>query len=233
MKEEEGASGGKTCWRPRLLVVVVPCFLFFLSMFVTVPLAVQVVVELVCVSMGEADCNCSRVSSRASVINLSASLALSIPTFLLSGLYGSIADRYGRKICVLLPLCGYLCYTVLLVYIQVKKPERFAELIIGCAALMGCTGSFATFQMAIFSYAADITSSSRDQRGVVYSLLEACLFFAKIVGSLSAGLYAQAFGFVVPLAFAVVLCLLGIVWVALPRRRRSARCAEFEVVGVG
>lgn len=208
-----GGGGGRPFWRPRLFVVVVPCFCFFLAMFVAVPLAVQVVVELSCLSLGAEDCNSSAVSSRASVINLSSSLALSIPSFLLSGLYGSIADKYGRKVCIVVPLLGYLLYTIVLVYIQLYQPRYFAELIIGCAAIMGCTGSFAVFQMAVFAYAADITTTCREQRGNVYSLLEACLFFAKIVGPLSAGLYAQSHGFLLPLVFSACLCTLGILWV--------------------
>ena len=209
-----------TLYRPRLAWIVVPSCLYFLALFVTVPIAVQVLVAVVCESMQEEDCNSSRVSSRASVINLYFSLCATVPSFLLSGLYGSVADVYGRKICILIPFFGYLGYTCALLYVDAYRPAYYLPLFLGSALLVGLTGSFAAFQMAVFSYAADITQRNavtRSRRGVVYSLLESCLFFAKIVGPLSAGLWAQAYGFRVPLGVAVFLCCAGIAWsIAMP-----------------
>lgn len=214
--EDNTKSGSlsQVYYRPRLFWIIVPSFIYFLALFVTVPIAVQVLVAVVCDTLGEDDCNCSRVSSEASLINLYFSLAANIPAFLLSGFYGSLADVYGRKFCIIVSMSGYLIYAVALLFIEVYRPVYYKAIFIACAFVLGATGSFAVFQMAVFSYAADITHSAREKRGVIYSLLESCLFFAKIVGPLSAGLWAQAYGFKAPLIVAVLLCCTGILWAA-------------------
>ena len=54
------------------------------------------------------------MSSRVARINLVLGLTNTVPAFLLSGFYASVADRYGRKLCMVLPTLGYSTYVAML-----------------------------------------------------------------------------------------------------------------------
>jgi len=186
-------------------------------------------------------------------INLVLGLTNTVPAFLLSGFYASVADRYGRKFCMVLPTLGYSTYVaMLLVQAWRRSTGRPVSLAMleTCTAVglgsLGLSGSFSTFQMALFSYAADFTAleaaapadsaapvaapaagaaaSTRAAstaarappataatgdatRGVVYSFIEASLFFGKTAGPLFSGLYAQGHGFVGPLLVSAAMCV--------------------------
>jgi len=150
--------------------------------------------------------------------------ANNVPAFMLSGFYASVTDRYGRKWGMLTPFLGYMVYVSILLYITLRPPETLEQttLITSFAAFfLGLSGSFATFQMASFAYAADITVAKVEERGYVFSLIECCLFLAKIVGPIGAGAWAQKFGFIEPLAFSLILAFSGAVFVCfLPEKPR-------------
>ena len=69
----------------------------------------------------------------------------------------------------------------------------------------GLSGSFSAFQMAAFVTQL-ISPTKIWPRGLVYTLLEASLFFGKVIGPSSSGFYAQYFGFKVPLMFIITSC---------------------------
>jgi MFS family permease len=210
----------KKRYRPRLAMAVVPCFLFFISMFVMIPVCAQLQIAFVCQAIqGGEDCDNAHVSARTGRIALITQLAQSIPAFLLAGTYASIANRYGRRICLIIPMLGSAVFALILLAIlwatNNGKHFSISELTLyltGGSILLGLSGSYSVFQMASFSYAADITNKNMAKRGLIYTLLEASLFLGKAIGPPCAGFYAQSFGFAGPLMCVIMCCLFGILW---------------------
>ena len=215
-----GQQTRKSRYRPRLGMVVLPSFVFFMSIFILIPASVQLQLAMVCgVIQDGQDCDSAEVSASTGRITLVTQLAQSVPAFLLSGFYSSVANRYGRKLCLIIPLLGPALYaSVLLLLLYASEAGlvmSYNDITIYTTVgslLLGLSGSFSTFQMASFSYAADITNKNLAKRGLVYTLLEASLFIGKTVGPISSGVYAQHFGFAVPLIFVVSACALAVVW---------------------
>ena len=59
--------------------------------------------------------------------------------FLLSGFYASLADRYGRKFCLLLPTIGYSVYVAMLLLQAVKRSQGG---VVSMFMLEACTGKY-------------------------------------------------------------------------------------------
>ncbi len=200
-----------------LIKLVCSSTLFYMILFLTAPIAVQLAYQIICDNIEEDDgmCDSSEVSSLTSRTLLYVGLANNVPAFLVSGFYASVADRYGRKVAMHLPTFGYSVYVAMLLLMSITRTTGGRITVTQCLIYnfiglgsLGMSGSFATYQMALFSYAADITKTRGDLRGTVYSLLEASLFFSKTVGPLVAGLFAQAEGFNGPLLLSMSMCVL-------------------------
>ena len=70
---------------------------------------------------------------------------------------GGWSDKYGRKPLIVLPLIGYILQTVgVLVCVCVESFGAYA-VALASAIPVSLTGSIATFNLAVFSYLADIT----------------------------------------------------------------------------
>ena len=160
------------------------------------------------------------MSSKTGTIALASKLAGTIPSFLVSGFYASVANRYGRKVAMICPAIGLFCSSTVLFFMAWVEADDSKTLsvegifwysLLG-GAFEGVLGSFSAFQMGAFSYASDITRDDKAQRGAVFSMLEASVFFAKTIAPLAGGFYAQYYNFVVPMLTAVVMCLLVILW---------------------
>jgi MFS family permease len=203
--------------RPRLLMIVFPSLLYFLVLFIMTPICIQLTLRIVCnqTQDGE-DCSSASVSSEAARIGLITSLINNIPSFIVNGLYQSISDRYGRKVVLVLPMVGHILYCAILLALCIYQTHisinNMLSLLVAASLLQGCSGSFPTFQMASFAYAADLTKERSGTRGVVYSTLESALFFAKTVGPLCGGLYSNAYGFRDPIMFCLCLSTIGCIW---------------------
>eukprot|EP01041_Mallomonas_annulata_P010640 gene10640-22207_t len=171
-----------------------PFVLYCLALFILYPTAAQVTIQLVCEeTVQDSNCSSAVVSSKASMVMLYTSLVGSIPAILLSGLYGSIADRYGRKFAMLCPFIGLLLYAMCYCYVATLKPSYYVFVILLGSLFMGLSGSIGSFLTGVFSYASDITINTPNYRSHSYSLVEACLYLAKIIGPLSAGIWASKF----------------------------------------
>lgn len=202
--------------RPRFSLILVPSTLFFLSVFITLPLASQVVISLVCKdrnSIEDDDCSSTAVSKYSSLVALYSEFALNVPSFFSAGFYGLVANRYGRKICMTIPILGYLAYMICVCYVCYYEPPYYvATILIGCI-LFGLCGSFNTFQMATFSYLSDITASKpMQERARFYSILEGFLYISKVIGPLMGGIWAKKRGFFEPLVFSFFITVAALVW---------------------
>jgi MFS family permease len=163
----------------KFVCIVISSFLYYMILFTTVPIAIQLNYQIVCDNVlpegqnSPSECNEStHVSSLTSRINLLIGLSQSIPSFLLSGFYASLADKYGRKYALYTSLSGYTVYVSMLLMMAIMRvyrtdhvslEELYIYSIIGLFSL-GCSGSFTTYQMALFAYTADITGSNKQQK---------------------------------------------------------------------
>lgn len=166
------------CFDSKFACIVISSFLYYMILFTTVPIAIQLNYQIVCDNVlpdgqnSPSECNEStHVSSLTSRINLLIGLSQSIPSFLLSGFYASLADKYGRKYALYTSLSGYTVYVSMLLMMatmrvyrtdHVSLEELYIYSIIGLFSL-GCSGSFTTYQMALFAYTADITEANDQQ----------------------------------------------------------------------
>jgi hypothetical protein len=155
----------------QLILITIASLMYYLILFLTVPMAVQLMYAIVCDNIqGGSDCDTSAVSSKVAGINLVLGLFNNIPSFLLSGFYASLADRYGRKFCLILPTFGYSAYVAVLLYQAIRRSSGSTvsllelELCTGLGLFsLGISGSFTTYQMSLFSYAADITDKDKTE----------------------------------------------------------------------
>lgn len=176
---------------------------------------------MVCMKMKNLDiddvdndsCNDAKISKEASRIYFYISLCTTIPSFLMSGPYGSLADRYGRKIILLISTCGWCMQALASAYIAYTKPDNYLIILIIASILWGFSGGFQSFQLGSYSYITDITNHMLKFRTIYYTILESFMLIAKIIGPISAGWYASKEGYFQPLGLAAVVSICTVVWI--------------------
>ena len=197
---------------PYARLIPIAC-IYFLTAFMVFPISSQVIIEVVCLHFQDGDdCHSEKVSSEASLISLYATLAVTVPSLLLTGPYASIADRFGRKVILSLPCFGLLSMVVAVYLVSRYKPANFLYVLMGANVIMGSCGSVGIFQMGVFTYASDLTEDDKVKRTSLFSLLESCTFIAKIVGPFASGLWANKFGFTSLLLVAIVTSIVGLLY---------------------
>ena len=136
-----------------------------------------------------------------------------IPCFFMSGILGSLADRYGRKLILTISSSGQLGYLLGIIYIAYYEPDDYILILLLSSLLYGFCGGFQGFQLGCYSYLADVTNNRVKYRTLYYSILESFLILSKVVGPSSAGHYASKKGFFPPLALAGLMSILVIIYV--------------------
>lgn len=199
--------------RPSYVYVLPAIFMFFLVVFGMFPLTAQVHIRQVCHDLNEDDCESSRVSANASTLNLIAAFALSIPSIITCGIYGSVADVYGRKIVMIIPFFGLMIYSLAYLYVDTFDPPSYVGIIIAGNFALGMCGGYFTFIMSCMCYTSDATVLVPHTRKTVYSVTEATIFIPEVFGPVLTGLWATYFGFFVPLLLGVIISAIAMVYV--------------------
>ena len=192
--------------------VLLPTFFYYTSYFMILSLNYQVLLNEVCRQMNESDCTNSTVSAHTSYLMTFISLTLSFPPLLLSGIYSSIADKYGRKVVIIMPILGIFVKILTLLYVHILHPPYFFPLYLFGSFTYGILGSQVNFNMGIFTYTADANTPSRSKS---YSILELCMIIPKILGFLFAGLLSKNYGFTIPLLLTLVLTMLSFMFACI------------------
>jgi len=219
--------------KPTYLAVVPVIFFMFLVVMGLAPLAEQILIDAVCVDLKSDDCGSTEVSANSADLTFAAAIALNAPAVLLSGFYGSVADKYGRKSVMIITLVGLLLDTCIQFYVARYRPRNYGLLIIGANFVFGLCGGFITFIMGAMCYVSDATSAVPHTRHSAYSISEAAVFGAQIIGPVSTGFWAAAYGYGLPLLACVGLLVANIAYVvclpeSLPRDAAS-RKGEMKV----
>ena len=201
--------------RPSYLYVFPAIFIYFLVLFGVFPLTTQIHIGQVCSDLNEDDCDSSSVSVKASNINLYAGLAQSISAILVCGFYGSVADVYGRKITIIMPLLGLLAYTSAYLYVDTSNPSNYFAIILVANVLAGLSGGYFTFIMGVLCYTSDATMLMPHTRRSVYSYAEATITTPQVFGPVLTGIWASYYGFFLPLLLGVILTAVAIVYVTI------------------
>jgi MFS family permease/ribosomal protein L37E len=155
-----------------ILTLCIPALLFCIGLFITYPLLGLIFVDIICnkdSSRMDDDCSSTDISQKASQVLFYGTLAADLPALFLLGIYSSMADKWGRRVALLLPCVGYLAYFGGLFVIALLKPDAYVEIYVVCCFICGCCGSYSTYFMGLFAYLADITRPS--ERTSKYSRL--------------------------------------------------------------
>lgn len=201
--------------RPSLWSLAPPVFAFSLANFWARPLVTQVLLQVVCRKRDPSDCNSTEVSAEASLVDLYSELALNVPSLAVSGMFAQLSDQRGRRIAMICPLFGQMVYYAACSYVSYSQSPSYVTIIVGSSFVQGMLGASGAFNMAVFSYVADLTSVQTERRGSYFSLLEAATFLAKMAAPTCSGLWAEHAGFTGPLLFSGATVLVGALWVLL------------------
>ncbi|XP_022092900.1 proton-coupled folate transporter-like [Acanthaster planci] len=149
------------------------------------------------------------IQSQASLWILYLTTAMNIPIVVSSITLGTVSDRLGRKLCLVIPVIGYICQeTVYVLTVHYKLP--LPVLFVG-EFLQGVTGGFGLLFAGCLSYISDI--SSENHRTMRIAVAEMLVFFVGGFVQVGAGYLLQDIGPIPPLAMALgfnVLCLIYI-----------------------
>ena len=142
-------------------------------------------------------------------------IAYGVPSILVSLLYGGISDQIGRKPFIVLPIVGNIVNTIVMISVVYSNTSHVHYFLIGGFA-GGLLGNFSIFNLAAYSYAADISTHSK--RTLHISILESMTYLGATLSGLIGSFWLGSGGFGPPLAFIVGLDLLALAYViiALP-----------------
>ncbi|XP_022083306.1 solute carrier family 46 member 3-like [Acanthaster planci] len=152
------------------------------------------------------------VQAEASLWILYLSTAANIPMIVSSVILGALSDRLGRKMCMVIPLVGYICQEIvyiLTVCYHLPLPVLFAGDI-----LQGMGGSFGLLFAGCLSYISDITTEK--QRTMRIAVVEMLMLFIGGCVEVGAGFLMRDIGPFPPLALALGFNVLCLIYIAIP-----------------
>lgn len=140
------------------------------------------------------------------------SLIASILPVLVILFAGSISDQYGRKLPMVTVLAGFVMFSVIYI-ITALNPSWPVEVLYAATVAVNATGSWVVFNMAVYSYLADITTMETRTKRMGW--MDAIWYMGGPIGTLMGGWLYQAYGIATVFAVSGVLWLLCIIYVIL------------------
>jgi len=139
-------------------------------------------------------CNTSEISALTSQLLLKLSLCHSIPAIVVLGSLGSLSDRRGRRIVLLLPTIGGMCISscIILVDKYLYGNPFGTKLLLFGSFLDGLTGSYTSLVAVSHAYVTDCTEPGK--RNIVFGWLMGSLYCGFSIGPMIAGWISQATG---------------------------------------
>ncbi|XP_046343015.2 proton-coupled folate transporter-like [Haliotis rufescens] len=161
----------------------------------------------------------NKIQSKAADYTVFLIFASTFPGIIQTIVLGSFSDRHGRKLSMLMPICGLLSKEIVyLIVFELDLP--LAYLFIG-NAIEGFSGGFGTMLTALFGCAADITTAG-PKRALRMAIIQAVMSLGSAMGALVAGIWIEEVNFKQPLYFLIALssaCLLFTIFI-FPETRR-------------
>ena len=218
--------------RKRTFITVEPvCLVYMLSSFFSYSVFQELMRSMVCrqtlncsSTLGASNstqtttgCNVTSavdqsVEAQSSHWLLYFNLAYGVPSVLVSLLYGGVSDQIGRKPFIVLPIVGNIVNTIVMLAVVYSNTSHVYYFLIGGFA-GGLLGNFSIFNLAAYSYAADISTHSK--RTFHISILESMTYLGATLSGLIGSFWLGSGDFGPPLAFIVGLDLLAIAYVVI------------------
>ncbi|XP_064617023.1 lysosomal proton-coupled steroid conjugate and bile acid symporter SLC46A3-like [Liolophura sinensis] len=172
----------------------------------------------------------ARAQNMASSWQLYLSLVGGIPSVFATILLGSLSDRIGRKVLLLLPAVGAAIRSATYCAVSYWGLPLYCLLIVH--GIEGCTGSFVATLLASFAYTSDITARGK-KRSLQITIMESMLGIALGISNLTLGFMIKEWGYTVPNIPALVMNIsAGLVTVfLLPETRKSGPYSKSPSLG--
>lgn len=185
--------------------LIIPVIILYFSVLMGVaPLSYQIHIEQACEAIQSDDCDDSEVSARASNLSFIAAFAHYIPAIFTCGIYGNVADIYGRKRALIFPIFGLAAWATGYFIVTTYNPSYYFYIIIAANFCLGFSGSYMSFLMASLCYVADCTAHITATRKRAYSVTEASIFAAQIFCPVITGIWANYYGFTLPFLCGII-----------------------------
>ncbi|CAJ0749321.1 18779_t:CDS:2 [Entrophospora sp. SA101] len=187
------------------------------------------------VDYDDESCNTSEISALTSQLLLKLSLFHSIPAIVVLGSLGSLSDRRGRRIVLLLPTIGGICISscIILVDKYLYGNPFGTKLLLFGSFLDGLTGSYTSLVAVSHAYVTDCTEPGK--RNIVFGWLMGSLYCGFSIGPMIAGWISQATGNIISLmALKKVMDFLNIIKqlsIFLPASKNNRNNEESKVLG--
>ncbi|XP_057374931.2 lysosomal proton-coupled steroid conjugate and bile acid symporter SLC46A3-like isoform X3 [Daphnia carinata] len=139
-------------------------------------------------------------------------LTASILPILVIFLVGSISDRYGRKLPMVIVLGGFIVYAIVYLLV-ILNPQWPVEVLYTASLAVNATGSWVVFNMAVYSYLADITTMETRTKRMGW--MDAVWSMGKPLGTLLGVRLYRAFGYVTVFVVSAIMWLICLIYTAI------------------
>ncbi|XP_022103598.1 proton-coupled folate transporter-like [Acanthaster planci] len=152
------------------------------------------------------------IQLQASLWLLYLSMAGSVPMLIASILLGTLSDKLGRKMCIAVPLVGYIIQEA--VYIATIYGELPLPVLFVGEVLLGSTGRSGLLFAGCISYIVDITTET--QRTLRIALAEMTFLLLSGLAQVGVGYLVRDFSTLPPLLIAFGCNILCLIYIAVP-----------------
>lgn len=144
-------------------------------------------------------------------LNYYQGLTASILPVLVVLLAGSISDRHGRKLPMIAVLGGFVMYAMVYILV-ILNPSWPVEVLYAAALAVNVTGSWVIFNMAAYSYLADITTMETRTKRMGW--MDAVWSLGEPLGTLLGVWLYQNYGYLTVFAVSAILWSICLIYTA-------------------
>ncbi|CAG8520668.1 16081_t:CDS:10 [Funneliformis mosseae] len=134
-------------------------------------------------------CNNADIQAAASQFMMILNLCTAIPAFFTLGPIGSLSDRRGRRISLIIAITGSLINTLNIILVGYFLESLGLYFLMIGSLLDGLCGGFYSLSAASYAYSADCTPPT--QRSVVFGWLQGAMFIGIALGPMIGGWIAE------------------------------------------
>ncbi len=154
------------------------------------------------------------------------SLTASLLPVLIILFAGSISDQYGRKLPMIVVLGGFVVYASIYI-IMILNPSWPVEVLYAASIAVNATGSWVVFNMAVYSYLADITAiETRTKR---MGWMDAIWYMGGPIGTMMGVWLYRSYGYIAVFAVSAVLWFICLIYVVAVVKESVVQTTETMV----